>query len=827
MNKLGLILGTSFWGVFWIDASSSDHAKQSFSMIARIGKVEPNERAAKNWLSSLGNEEPWLLIIDNADDLSFPVEELFPDGAHGVILITTRNPILKTYGTVGPRYYHFVEHGEAESIELLLRAADEKLPWSQPTIEKAKKICKTLGYLPLALMHAGRTILARLCNLDNYIDFFERNWTRIRELRRLHDTNIITDANAAIYSSYELIHDALVAKQTQASKDALDLLKIFAFLHRQRIRVDIFLRAASNPTLEMLEKLKRAQEEKNISSVAKSNTTWAQTFQKLGFGLVTFFLDLGYRPVLPRILSDTLGSSSFDELRLREALKELFQLSLISANPDPRDDSYSMHQAVHLWVRERPEMTIGDQAVWCQAAATVLTQAILPPPLGDKEYDEILRRDLLPHVSHVQSNEREIRNRFSKKQESRSRLWSVLQPRLNRARAMQLVKFSLVYWQCGLLEEAEKLQLQIMNFCLNTLGMEHTSTMDVMLLLSRTYQLTKGDEAADLQQRVLDVCIKVRGENDLKTLRVMDILGSSRWQQGRVPEARKIHQTAVDGLKKVLGNEHVDTLRAMGNLGRAVGKDFQFTKAIKIHTEVVSGLRKELGPSHLDTLIAMDNLAMAHFDRAGYGYGHHGDLDAANDMEQEVWEERKEKLGKENLYTLWAGLNLARIKALRGEIDQALAIFLPGHEIARRNLGETHFGVLFGKMHYARILTYAKRYREAEDLLVEVIESHVGPRKGHPDRLIAIMSLIKCRNLQGKQAETTALFEELTQSTKALFGEDHLWVAYLLDPVNLSREPDEEVKTPIQSITRMDSGIGCTETVMPVAMIARYGHIYA
>lgn len=428
-----LILGASFWGVFWIDASSSDHAKQSFSTIARMGKVEPNERAAKNWLSSLGKEQPWLLVIDNADDLSFPVEELFPDGAYGVILITTRNPILKTYGTAGPRYYNFVEHGETESIELLLRAADEPWPWSQSTIEAAKKICKTLGYLPLALMHAGKTILGRLCTLENYLSFFERNWTRIREMRKSHDTNTIIDANAAIHSSYELIHDALVAKKTQATKDALDLLKVFSFIHGQRIRVDVFLRAASNPAIEMLEQHERAQEEKQIKIVARPSIPWAQTFQNLGFGVLTFFLNLGYRPVLPPILSDTLRSGAFDELRLRDALKELFQFSLIFANPDPRDDSYSMHPAVHLWVRERPEMTIGDQAVWCQVAATILTQAILPPPLGNKEYDEILRRDLLPHVSHVQSNERKIRARFTANQGSRSRLWPVLQPRLNRA----------------------------------------------------------------------------------------------------------------------------------------------------------------------------------------------------------------------------------------------------------------------------------------------------------------------------------------------------------------------------------------------------------
>ena len=817
---------TSFWGVFWIDASSNEHAKQSFSTIARIGRVAPNERAAKNWLSSLGKEQPWLLIIDNADEISFPVEDCYPDGDCGSILITTRNPMLKVHGTIGPRYYHFGELEETDSIELLLRAADEPLPWPPSTLDSAKNICRTLGHLPLALMHAGKTILARQCTLENYPTFFEKNWTRIRRLKTSNDARLTLDANAAIYSSYELIHDGIVAKGTQASEDALELLKIFSFLHGQRIRADIFLRAASNPRLEMLDQERREQEEKRISIEKKPKVPWAQTFKSFGFGILAFLFKLGYRPVLPRMLSDALESRYFDELRFREALRELFQMSLVFANPDPKDDSYSMHPAVHLWVRERPEMRIADQAVWCQAAATLLTQAILLPPLGDKEEDEVFRRDLLPHVRHVQSNEHTIRARFLENQESRRRMWPVLQPRLDRGQALQLVKFSLVYSQCGLFEAAEKLQVHVAEFAIKMLGMENTATMDILLLLSSTYwQLTRIQEAADLQQGVLEACIKVRGKNDLKTLKVMDAYGSTRWQQGRIPEARKIHETAVEGFRKVLGDDHVDTLIAMGNLGRAVGKDFRFTEAVRIHSKAFSGLRDKRGPSHLDTLIAMDNLAMSYFDRVAFGYGHRGDLDHAVEIEQEVFEQRKEKLGREHLYTLWAGLNLARIKALRGEIDEALAIFLPGHAIARRNLGENHFGVLFGKMHHSRILIYAKKYQEAEDLLSEIIESHQGPRRGHPDRLFAIFSLIKCRNLLGKQAETAVLLEELTESTIALFGADHPWVKFLLDPRNLSKEPDEDNSSPIDLMSTAPGSTGSIETLIPVARIAKYGHV--
>ena len=797
-------------------------------MIATIGKAALSRRAAKNWLSTRGQRQPWLLIIDNADD--GPVEDYFPDGSSGTILITTRNPMLQIHGTAGPGSYHFNEMERTESVELLLKAASAPRPLSQSTFTSAGIVCKKVGYLPLVLVHAGTTITARLCTMENYLDYFERNWTRIRRMKRLKDGSTITDVNAAIFASYELIHDTLLAKRTQASKDALDLLKIFSFLHQQRIRVDFFIRAAVNPNLEKVDHERRLQMDKQLVFQSRNKLTWSQTCRQTAINVCFFFQQLGSRTILPNLIHHDGGMASFDDIGLRQALRELFQVSLIFPNSDSNNDSYSMHPAVHLWVRERAEMTLSEQAIWCQMTANILSQAILLPPLGDTEEDEIIRRDLLPHVSQVQNNERLIQVKFLENREERKKriwnLWPILQPRFDRYRALQLVKFSLVYAQGDQLKEAEKLQTKVANFARENLGIEHTSTMDIMLLLSSTYwRLVKGEEAADLQKQVLMACIRVRGKDDLKTLKVMDAYGSSRWLQGRVLEARQIHTEAVEGLQKALGKNHVDTLRAMGNLGRAIGKDFEFTKAIGIHLEVYTGLRTQLGDSHLDTLIAMDNLAMAYYDRAAFGYGHPGDLDKAITMELEVFATRKEKLGREHFYTLWAGLNLARIKAAKGEAEEALAIFLEGHEIALRNLGETHFGVLIGKTHWARILICAERYGEAEIILSEVVNTYEGRRKIHPDRLLAVFSLIKCRNLLGRKDETVALLDELTECTKVLFGPDHPSVKYLLDPQNLSAEPVITSSPQIDLVEVGHTRSYAVEKPLDATMISRYGHI--
>jgi tetratricopeptide (TPR) repeat protein len=271
----------------------------------------------------------------------------------------------------------------------------------------------------------------------------------------------------------------------------------------------------------------------------------------------------------------------------------------------------------------------------------------------------------------------------------------------------------------------------------------------------------------------------------------MHIYGSGLWLQGRIPEARKIHNTAVEGLKKTLGSDHIETLKAMGGLGRVVSKDFEFTEAISIQAKAFAGLKTKLGPSHSATLEAMDNLAMAHFDRAAFRQGQPGDLDRALELESEVFTMRVEKFGRQHYHTLWAALNLARIKAVRGEIDEAFSIFLPGHTQVRKDLGETHFIYLFGELHHGRILMCAKRYEEAEQILSKVVAFHSKDRRHHPDRLLAMFSLIKCRNVLGKN-ETATLLQELIEGSKALFeSDDHPAVKFILDGQALSKDTSD------------------------------------
>lgn len=314
----------SFWGIFWIDARSRESAKHTFAWIAKIGGVEPNDRAAKTWLSS--HKRPWLLLIDNADDPNVPVDSHFPEGERGFIIVTTRNPENKVHGNFGKRFYCFKGMGPTEANDLLLKAACINGPWSDPTMKSATEVAKTLGCLALALVHAGKAISSHLCSLETYLDFYERNWQRIRRARTFSGSNETENdkLNKNVYSSYEVILEGLAAAGTEQSRDAIELLKLFAFLYCENIRVDVLIRAATNPRLEQEHEEKEKTKREADATKAKAKS-WMQILKELSLGALDTLLKDRSRPVLPPVLRDIEVLAPFDEIRLRVALNELTQ----------------------------------------------------------------------------------------------------------------------------------------------------------------------------------------------------------------------------------------------------------------------------------------------------------------------------------------------------------------------------------------------------------------------------------------------------------------------------------------------------------------------
>ncbi|OJJ42353.1 hypothetical protein ASPZODRAFT_2122381 [Penicilliopsis zonata CBS 506.65] len=753
----------SFWGVFCIDASSHERIKQSYAKIANFGKVEPNHIAVMHWLSNW--ERRWLLLIDNADDAEMELDHYFPKGDRGNIIITTRNPGLRGHGNVGPKYFEFKGMEVGEASDLLLKVVEMKKPWSADVLSWATQITEKLGFLALAITVAGVAIRDGIYSLSTYLPSFNRYWEQIRRSPNPHpDTEY-----RKMFATFEMSYRKIEEESSVASKDAIRIFQMFAFFHFNNIPFDILQKAIVNGGIE-----KRAEENADQEAL-RGPLTWYQWYNYIRFYALDFIAATDPSPPsLPPFIQEDGESGILNERRVRYALSRLTQMSLIMKNPE--NDSFSMHPLIHLWARERPGMSTSNQALWSNIAAMTLAQSILLPPLGNSEEEELFRRDILPHIDHVRTCQEAIARTIRQNRKdfwSRLVQWLEIEPSLGRSQVIIYAKFSRVFAQTGRWKDAAELQQSVKEYTDRFLGLGHPATRRITLALAFTYwNQGKSDLAEDLQKEVLQACNSL-GPDSHETLMTKDVLGQTRWQQGRYSEAREFQQDAVDGLLRLHGPKHEDTLSAMRSLGRTMAKfyeDEDLKEAQRLLRIAFDGMSEILGPKHLKTLDAREDLAMLDLLQEQ-------NLSVAAETMQQVLDCRKDKLGKEHPYVLLAMANLARVKTALGEHSEAETLVRTGLEIADRNLGENHIGTLMGRTVLGIILTNESRFGEAEATLLQVMEKQrfLTSSRGdfHPDRLGTMIELCRCYKLQRKYDESICLCDEIIQGLQQISLKQH------------------------------------------------------
>ena len=733
-----LIRVTRFWGVFWIDATSMETARQSFSAIGKLGGMEATESAGKHWLSNA--EEPWLLIINNADEPSLDIQSLFPEGERGYVFVTTRNPHFRIHGTVGSNEFSGLK--EIDAIHLLLRAADTPRPWSQTVEDASHKIADALGYLALALVQAGALILQRMCNMGDFLDFHKQYRQKISGRRTSIDTS--TNDQSAVYATWEHSLDSLQLRQSEAGSDAIQLLSIVAFFHFEHIRVDIFTRALANRTQAI-------QIPRNRSMTGRLLNALHSRIQP--------------PPMLPDFLRQE--PSTADPYRIRRALHALTSFSLVSY--DGKDDSFSLHPVLHSWARYR--LRSSEQALWAQIAVNVLSESIQLPPHDAGDFHELYRRDILIHLDLcLRANPLQIID-FSA---SFGHIKLPLAFTLHYAwlfvfqeQVLTAAKFGYVYLERGYFEKAGKLLRDVKDALIASRGYQDEKTQKAVMALAGTYWgLGRLAEAIELQRKVIDARKLTKGAKHEDTLSSMDQLGRSYWLNGQYKEALDLQTQTVEQMEQTLGHDHETTLTAMDNLGVTYGSWQRYRESKDIHSRVLKARNRRHGPCHLETLMTMNNMAMALKDL--------GELDEAKGLMVQVCEERRRKLGKEHPWTLWAVCNLAKINTELGHLQEAEDMLVSGIAAGKRSLSDDHLGVLMGTGELARVYARQGRLNEAANITENVILRFECSRgKDHPDTVYSLHKLAKIYEMQDRLSRAIEASELANSRVKLRLPEYH------------------------------------------------------
>jgi len=218
--------GRDYQAVLWTRAASRDTLVTAYLEIASVVHLPERDEqdqsvviaAVKAWLSQHAN---WLLILDNADDLTL-LSEFLPSPLSGHLLLTTRAQAL---GGLAGRIE--LETLDLDSAPLLLLrrggllALDASLAQAEPADwQTAVQLAQELGGLPLALDQAGAYLEETRCGLQHYLELYRSHRADLLH----HRGGVTLDHPDSVATTWSLSF----AQIEQRSARAADLLRLCA-----------------------------------------------------------------------------------------------------------------------------------------------------------------------------------------------------------------------------------------------------------------------------------------------------------------------------------------------------------------------------------------------------------------------------------------------------------------------------------------------------------------------------------------------------------------------------------------------------------------------
>jgi tetratricopeptide (TPR) repeat protein len=265
------------------------------------------------------------------------------------------------------------------------------------------------------------------------------------------------------------------------------------------------------------------------------------------------------------------------------AIRILGNYALITRRP--AESALDVHRLVHQALRKRLEVQ-GQLGQWTRRT---VTQILRVYPDSDHSNRSKWRR-LLPHAQYALSH-----SLADDDYEERLLLTS---------------KCAGTLCSDGRWNEAEELQVQVMQTTKRVLGDEHPHTLCSMNNLASTYRNQgRWNKAEELQVQVMQTTKRVLGDEHPHTLSSMANLASTYWNQGRWDEAEELQVAVMETRKRVLGDEHPDTLHSMHNLAFTLQSQARRKEAFAL-MERCSRLREQvLGEQHPDTQSSLSTLS--------------------------------------------------------------------------------------------------------------------------------------------------------------------------------------------------------------------------
>ena len=765
--------------VFWVRADSRETLVADYVAIAKLlglpGQEAPDQMlivtAVKRWLAQ---QEGWLLILDNADELSI-VKDFLPGAGQGHLLLTTR---AQATGKIAQSLS--VEKMERpEGIQLLLRRAkllapEEPLDNISAVVRRAaQQLVQELDGLPLALDQAGAYIEDTGCSLSEYLELYAQR--RLALLQQ--QSSISADYPHTVASTWALSF----AQVEQQGPAAADLLRLCAFLHPDAIPEAIVTEGAAdlgprlspvaadplllNAAIQLLRRYSLVKRDPEAKLLNIHRLVQVVLRESLDEASQRQWAERSVRAVNRAFPEVEFASLERCELCLPHAL---LGAQLIEQYGFTFPEAARLLHVVGLYLRERGQyaqaeplleraLALREQVLGSEhpdTASTLNTLAELYMLHGKYQQAEQLLQPALasfehvlgpehPEVAHALNTLADVymhRGQYTQAEPLLQRALAIREQALGKnhpAVAESLNDLAMLYGFQGKYAQAEPLLQRALALSENTQGPEHPETLVYLYDLGFSYiDQGKYAQAEPLLQRALATRERVLGPGHTHTASSLRGLGWLYSLQGKYAEAEPLLQRALAIHEQVMGPEHFRTIRALHYLAQLSQATGQEARAESLYQQALVSFERVLGLEHPLAAETLTSLAQL--------YTRQGDYQQAEPLLERALAIDEHALGPEHPQTATVLDAQGHLALLQGRQEQAEPLLQRALAIQEQALGKSHPDVAYTLHHLAQLSEKQGKHEQAHSLYqraLSIREQVLGPN--HPDTVATRNALIK------------------------------------------------------------------------------------
>ncbi|WP_256875124.1 tetratricopeptide repeat protein [Nostoc sp. C052] len=696
-------------GVCWLSAQGIDVEIQIFRFFElKFNRIVPDDweladRLKFCWQNWQQGEV--LLVFDNVTDYKTQVQRNLPsESPRFKVLLTTREKFDRTLpqlplGVLKP----------LAAMKLLKSLVDRERLKSEPWA--ARRICKSLGYLPLALELVGRY-------LDTMPDLSLETLLKRLEKKRL-EHEAVAKANPLMRYEYG-VAEAFALSWEQLDENA------------QKLGCLLSLYALADIPLSFEAIEDEEEQELNEKAIAELRKLHLVQWQSKGI------------------------------YRLHPLIRQFFQMKLDESSEADKVKTNFTAQMVEVakqisqQLNREEILNVTPFISHIAEIATHLSQYLsdedLIAPftgLGWFYQGQGLYQQAEPWL---QQCKKVTENRFG-----------LEHPHV----AASLNNLAGLYEYIGHYSEAEPLYLQALELNKCLMGENHPDVATALNNLAALYQSTgRYSEAEPLFEQALELRKHLLGDNHPHVATSLNNLAELYRSTGRYSKAEPLHHQALELRKRLLGENHPDVANSLNNLARLYIDTGHYSKAKLLFEQALELTKRLLGENHPDVANSLNNLAGL--------YNTTGRYSEAEPLLEQALELRKHLLGDNHPDVATSLNNLAELYRSTGRYSEAEPLYHQALELRRYLLGDNHPDVAASLNNLATLYQSTGRYSEAEQIHLQALElwkSLLGDN--HPDVATSLNNLAGLYCSTRRFSEGKPLFEQALAICERTLGVDH------------------------------------------------------